>query len=128
MSQINISSKDLLSRKETKKMTFDNIDDESLISKLVCIKCNMLISSTTQKIVKCIACNSMQLVCPCQTNLLLKLNHSRRSSLCNTEILKPKDLIVAQNEFVMYMLSNAFEVKYLNNVIKTRKSENQTNN
>ena len=106
-------------------MTFDNIDDESLISQLVCIKCNMLISSTTQEIVKCIACNSMQLVSPCQTDLLLKLNDSRRSYWCNTEILQPKDLIIVH---VMYMLSNAFEVKYLNNVIKTRKSENQTNN
>ena len=70
----------------------------------------------------------MQLVSPCQTDLLLKLNDSRRSYWCNTEILQPKDLIIVQNEFVMYMLSNAFEAKYLNNVIKTRKSENQTNN
>ena len=31
LSQINISSKDLLSTQETKEMTFDNIDDESLI-------------------------------------------------------------------------------------------------
>ena len=35
----------------------------------------------------------------------------------------PKDLVIGQNEeFIMYMLSNAFEVKYLNNVIKTKKS------
>ena len=35
----------------------------------------------------------------------------------------PKDLVIGQNEeFIMYMLSNVFEVKYLNNVIKTKKS------
>ena len=62
MSQINISSIDLLSTEETKEMTFDNIDDESLISELVYVKCNMSIPSTAQKIVKCIACNLMQLV------------------------------------------------------------------
>ena len=69
LSQINISSTDLLSTEETKEMTFDNIDDESLISQLVCPKCNTSIPSTTQKIVKCIACNSIQLVSSCQTDL-----------------------------------------------------------
>ena len=69
LSQINISSTDLLSTEETKEMTFDNIDDESLISQLVCPKCNTSIPSTPQKIVKCIACNSIQLVSSCQTDL-----------------------------------------------------------
>ena len=55
LSQINISSTDLLSSKETKEMAFDNIDDESLIHQLVCTKCNPSIPNTTQKIVKCIA-------------------------------------------------------------------------
>ena len=107
MSQINISSIDLLSTEETKEMTFDNIDDESLISQLVYVKCNMSIPSTAQKIVKCIACNLMQLVSSCQTDLPLKLTHSKKSYWCNTEILKPilpKDLIIDQNEeFFTYM-------------------------
>ena len=80
LSQINISSTDLLSTKETKEMTFDNIDDESLISQLVCTKCNASIQSTTQKIVKCIACNSIQLVSSCQTDLSLKLTHSKKAA------------------------------------------------
>ena len=62
LSQINISSTDLLSTGETKEVTFDNIDGESLISQLVCTKCNTLIPTTTQKIVKRIACNSIQVV------------------------------------------------------------------
>ena len=107
MSQINISSIDLLSTEETKEMTFDNIDDESLISQLVYVKCNMSIPSTAQKIAKCIACNLMQLVSSCQTDLSLKLTHSKKSYWCNTEILKPilpKDLIIDQNEeFFTYM-------------------------
>ena len=126
LSQINISSTDLLSIEETKEMTFDNIDDESLISQLICTKCNSSIPSTTQKIVKCIAYNPIQLVSSCQTDLLLKLTYSKKSYWCNAEILKPilpKDLIIGQDqEFIMYMLSNVFEVKYLNNVIKTIKS------
>ena len=65
LSQINISSKDLLSTEETKWMTFDNINDESLISQLVCTKCNTSISSTIQKIVKCILGNSIHLVSSC---------------------------------------------------------------
>ena len=126
LSQINISSTDLLSTEETKEMTFDDIDDERLISQLVCTKCNTSIPSTTQKIVKCIACNSIQLVSSYQTHLMLKLTPSKKSYWCNAEILKPilsKDLIIGQNEeFIMYMLSNDFEIKYLNNVIKTIKS------
>ena len=106
-------------------MTFDNIDDESLIGQLVCTKCNAWISSTTQKVIKCIACNSIQLVSSCQTDLLLKLTPSKKSYWCNGEILKPilpKDLLIGQNEeFIMCMLPNFFEVKYLNNVIKTIK-------
>ena len=95
LSQINISSTDLLSIEETKEMIFDNIDDEILISQLVSTKFNTSIPSTAQKIVKCIACNSIQLVSSCQTDVSLKLIHSKKSYLCNTEILKPtltKDL------------------------------------
>ena len=125
LSPIKISSKDLLSIKETKEMTFDNIDDESLIGQLVCTKCNVWISSTTHKVIKCIACNSIQLVSSCQTDLYLKLTPSKKSCWCNGEILKPmlpKDLLIGQNEeSIMCMLPNVFEVKYLNNVIKTIK-------
>ena len=114
LSKISISSTDLLSTKETKEMTFVNINDESLIGQLVCIKCNKSIPSTAQKIVKCIACISIQLVSSCQTDLLLKLTHCKKSYWCNAEILKlilPKDLIIGQNEeFIMRM--------YLNNVLK----------
>ena len=43
----------------------------------------------------------------CQTDLPLKLTHSKKSYWCNTEILKPilpKDLIIDQNEeFFTYM-------------------------
>ena len=77
--KITISSTDLLSTEETKEMEFDNIDDESLISQLVCTKCNTSIPSTTQKIVKCIACNSIQLVSLCQTDSSLKLTHFKKS-------------------------------------------------
>ena len=126
LSKITISSTYLLSTEETKEMTFVNIDDESLISQLVYTKCNTSIPSKTQKIVKCIVGNSIQLVSSCQTDLLLKLTHFKKSYWCNAEILKlilPKDLIIGQNEkFIMHMLSNVFEVKYLNNVIKTIKS------
>ena len=80
LSQINTSSTDLLSTEETKEMTFDNIDDESLISQLVCTKCNMSIPSTTQKVEKCIACNSIQLVSSCETDLLLELTHSKKKA------------------------------------------------
>ena len=80
LSQINISSTDLLSTEETKEVTFDNINDENLISQLVCTKCNMSIPSTTQEVEKCIACNSIQLVSSCETDLLLKLTHSKKKS------------------------------------------------
>ena len=69
LSQTNISSKNFLSNEETKEMTFDNIDYESLVTRLVCTKCNTSIPNTTQKILACIACNSIQLVSSCQTDL-----------------------------------------------------------
>ena len=69
LSQTNISSKNFLSNEETKEMTFDNIDYESLVTQLVCTKCNTSIPNTTQKILACIACNSIQLVSSCQTDL-----------------------------------------------------------
>ena len=65
-------------------MTFDNIDDESLISQLVSTECNRSIPSTAQKVIKCIACNSIQLVSLFQTDLSLKLNHSKKA-ICITQ-------------------------------------------
>ena len=65
-------------------MTFDNTDDESLISQPVSTDCNASIPSTTQKVIKCIACNSIQLVSSFQTDLSLKLNHSKKA-ICITQ-------------------------------------------
>ena len=98
-------------------MTFNNTDNENLIGQLVCTKCYTSIPSTTQKIVKFIACNSIQLVSSWKTVLPLKLAHSKKSYWCNAEILTPilpKDLKIRPNEkFITYMLPNVFEVKYL---------------
>ena len=76
LSQVNICSKKLFSTGEKKEITFNNIDDESLISQLVFAKCNMLILSTINRIVKHIVCNSRRLVFLCQPDLSLKLTHS----------------------------------------------------
>ena len=112
-----ISSKDLILTEETKELTSDKIDDESEISQIVCTKCNTSISATTQKIIKCIACNSKQLVSSRQKDLSLKLTHSKKSYWCNAEILKPilpENMIIDQNEeFIMCMLSNLFENNYI---------------
>ena len=95
---------------EEENIIFDNIQEEGLKEQLSCNKCNSTIVKTEEKIVKFSSCSSIQLAVRCHRKL--------SSNLCPVEVLANAvltDVKIGNNEeFIMFVLSNNFNLKHIN--------------
>ena len=100
---------------------FDNIDNNSLLEHISCFKCSASFVKTDKKLVTCTNCGGVQLSKTCVSKNVLKLSKSSNTYICNWDILSeilPSDITIGQNEdFILYMLSNKFVIKHVNNEI-----------
>ena len=103
---------------EEENIIFDNIQEQSLKEQLSCNKCNSAIVKTGEKIVKCFSCSSIQLGVHCHRNFVIKFVCNAKLYLCPVDVLAnavPADVKIGNNEeFIMFTLSNNFNLKHLN--------------
>ena len=95
---------------EEENIIFDNIQEEGLKEQLSCNKCNSTIVKTEEKIVKCSSCSSIQLAVRCHRKL--------SSNLCPVDVLANAVLTYVKignnEEFIMFVFSNNFNLKHIN--------------
>ena len=113
--------KETLTKEEEDIVVFDNVSDHRLLPQRSCIKCSAFLVETNERLIKCSTRHSIQLASSCLTKLVLKLTKAGKTYTCDSTVLSshlPWDLIIGQNEdFLLYILSNKFIIKHINQEI-----------
>ena len=100
-------------------VVFD-VSDHSLLPQSSCIKCSAFLVETNKRLTKCSTYHSVQLAGTCLTKLVLKLTKARKTYTCDSTVLYShllSDPIIGQKIFLLYILSNKFILKHINQEI-----------
>ena len=106
-------------------------DNDSLIKQRICDNCKALLNGTTNTLIRCDTYSSVHLTKDCEEKFQVRLSRNRQTFVCDAHIFSsvlPKGVVVGQNEdFIVYMLSNTFDVTHLNHcIISLEVTENST--
>ena len=117
----NLVQLNLASKLEIESCKFSYTDDDSLIKQRICDMCKALLSDTTNTLTRCDTCSSVHLTKDCEEKFQVRLSRNRQTFVCDAHIFSsvlPKGVVVGQNEdFIVYMLSNTFDVTHKNHCI-----------
>ena len=127
----NLVQLNLAPKLEIESCKFSYIYDDSLIKQRIYDNCKTLLSDTTNTLIRCDTCWSVHFTKDCEEKFQVRLSRNRQTFVYDTHIFSsvlPKGVVVSQNEdFIIYMLSNTFDVTHKNHcIISLEVTENST--
>ena len=85
------------------------MDKTSLVKKLSCNNCGAVVTNADKMLVKCSACNTVQLFTSCVGTIVLKFNTNIGVDMfCPETVVLPKDIEIGHNDdFLLFILGNS---------------------
>ena len=110
----NLVQLNLAPKLEIESFKFSYVNDDSLIKRRICDSCKALLNNTTNTLIRCDTCSSVHLTKDDEEKFQIPLSRNRQTIVCDAHIFSsvlPKGVVVVQNEnFIVYILSNTFDV------------------